>query len=162
MTSRKIIHCLYWALPIQFFLWELLCTKMPYIRDLFPQHIRDSIVAPPHSLAEAFAAHLVPVVYVFSTIWKYIYIMVCYLLRRRPVVVLIFTIFLVTIWVGVDYALYLPLERAGRSEDSYQVSLFHFIVSIIADCPFYLCVYFFIKRMNKANSTNMPDNVITS
>lgn len=161
MTSRKKIYYLYWSLPIVFLLWELFCEYMPLVRELIPIEMREAIFGSPRSLVEAIAFKLIPFVYIMSTIWKYIYIMVCYLLKRRPVVVLIFTIFLVTICLGVDYALYLPLERAGRSEDWYQVSLFHFVVSIIAYCPFYLCVYFLIKRMDKVDSLNKLEKEAT-
>ncbi len=161
MTSNKKIHILYWVLPILFILWEIFISvlKMPLLRDLFPQFIRDGLLAPPQSLAEVIAEQVfLPTVLVLYIIWKYFYITVCYFLRKCPVVVLIFTIILIVICAGVYYAVYLPLDRpANISVEDYQWKLFCFFGNILAYCPFYLCVYFLIKRMCKLDLTNKSE-----
>ena len=147
--ARKKIYYLYWALPIIFLLWELFFAELPLIRDYLPQQIRASITDPPHSLIETFAFLLVPIAFAFMTIWKYIYITICYLLRNKLKVVLILTIILIAAFLAIDYALYLPFSIEVEKASPHQVRLFHFIIGIITYCPFYLCVYYFIKRLGK-------------
>jgi len=158
MTSRKKIYYLYWSLPIVFLLWELFCEYMPLVRELIPLEMRKAIFGSPRSLAEAIAFKLIPFAYIVSTIWKYGYITVCYLLRRRSVVVLIITILSVVIFTTIDCVLYRPfeMELPYGTNSTYQIRLFNFIVGIITYCPFYLCVYFLIKRMDKADSMKKP------
>lgn len=150
MMSRKKINYLYWALPILFLLWELLFTELPLIRDYLPQQIHESITDPPRSLAETFASMLIPFVIVLLTIWKYIYITICYLLRKKPAIVLVLTIILITAFLVTDYALYLPFNIEVEKASSHHVRLFHFIIGIITYCPFLLCVYYLIRKMGRA------------
>ena len=161
MMEKEKIYYLYWALPILFLLWELLFTELPLIREYLPQQIRDSITDPPRSLAETLASTLLPFVIALMTIGKYIYITICYLLRKKPTVVLVLTIILITAFLLTDYALYLPFNIEVEKASSHQIRLFHFIVGIITYCPFFLCVYFLIKRMDKADSMNKPDEEAT-
>lgn len=161
MMARKKIYYLYWALPILFLLWELLFTELPLIREYLPQQIRESITDSPRSLAEMFASMLLPFVIALLTIGKYIYISICYLLRKKPTIVLVLTIILITAFLVADYAMYLPFNIEVEKASSHQVRLFHFVIGIITYCPFYLCVYFLIKRMDKADSVNKPDEEAT-
>ena len=149
MTRKKTIYfLLYWTLPLLFLLWQLLLDKMPFVRDSFPQDIRASIVDPPRSLAEAIAFKLMPLFYVLEAQLKYVYISVCFLLRKDLRTVLILTIIPVVIFLAIDYALYLPFVVEAENYGHYQVRLYHFIIGIIAECPFYLCVYYLIRQMN--------------
>ena len=145
--SRKRIYYLYWALPILFLLWELLITELPLIRDYLPQQIRESITDPPRSPVDALASMLLPFVIALMTIGKYIYITICYLLRKKPTVVLVLTIILITAFLAIDYALYLPFNIEVEKASSHQVRLFHFVIGIITYCPFFLCVYYLIRRI---------------
>lgn len=145
--ERKKLYYLYWALPIIFLLWELFFAELPLIRDYLPQQIRASITDPPRSLAEAFAFKLVPIAFAFMTVGKYIYIAICYLLRKKPTAVLVLTIIMITAFLAINYALYLPFNIEAPS---HQLRLFHFILGIITYCPFYLCVYYLIKKIGKA------------
>ena len=149
MMERKKIYYLYWALPILFLLWELFFTELPLIRDYLPQQIRESITNPPHSLVETFAFLLVPIAFALMTIGKYIYITICYLLRKKPTAVLVLTIILIIAFLAIDYALYLPFSIEVENASPHQVRLFHFIIGIITYCPFYLCVYYIVRKMGK-------------
>lgn len=149
MTNKKIIYGLYWTLPISFLLWQLLLDKMPFLRDSFPQDIRASIVDPPRSLAEAFAFRLMPLFYFLEAQLKYVYIAVCFLLRKDLRTVLILAIIPIVIFLAIDNALYLPFVVRAENYGPYQVRLYHFIVGIIVECPFYLCVYYLIRQMKK-------------
>lgn len=150
MMSRKKIYYLYWALPILFLLWELLFTELPLIREYLPQQIRDSITDPPRSLAETLTSTLLPFAIALMTIGKYIYISICYLLRKKPIVVLVLTIILITAFLVADYAMYLPFNIEVEKASSHHVRLFHFIIGIITYCPFLLCVYYLIRKMGRA------------
>lgn len=156
MTSNKKIHILYWTLPILFILWEIFLEELPLVKDLLPQFVQDNINGVNCSIASTIAEAFIPFAFVCSFIWKYLYITVCYFLRSPPVVVLL-TIFWIVVWVGVAYALYLPLERAGRSLESYQLGILWFFHAILTSCPFYLCVCFIIKRMCKLDLTNKSE-----
>jgi len=148
---EKKLYYLYWAVPIIFLLWELFFSELPLIRDYLPQQIRASITDPPRSLAEAIAFKLIPFVTALETIGKYIYIAICYLLRKKPTAVLVLTIIMITAFLAINYALYLPFSiEAHNPAASHQLRLFHFILGIITYCPFYLCVYYLIRRMGKA------------
>ena len=150
MMERKKIYDLYWALPILFLLWELFFSELPLIRDYLPQQIRASITDPPRSLAEAFAFKLLPIAFAFMTVGKYIYITICYLLRKKLTAVLVLTIIMIATFLAIDYALYLPFCFELQNAASHQVRLFHFILGIITYCPFYLCVYYLIRKIGKA------------
>ena len=121
MMERKKIYYLYWALPILFLLWELFFTEL-----------------------------LVPIAFALMTIGKYIYITICYLLRKKPTAVLVLTIILIIAFLAIDYALYLPFSIEVENAAPHQVRLFHFIIGIITYCPFLLCVYYLIRKMGRA------------
>ena len=148
MKSRPSILYLYWALPVLFLVWELSLAEMPYVRSYLPQNIRESITSPPHSMAQALAYKLLPLAYVFSTMWKYTYITICFMVRKNLKMVLIFTSVITLAILSIDVILYLPhLINLDENHAPYNVRIFHFMIGAISKIPFYLCVYYLIKRM---------------
>lgn len=158
--NKKNINIIYWTLPILFTLWELFFDYLPYVRELLPSDMREALFGPPRSLAELIAFKIIPYARILGIAFKYMYIAVCYVCKNKSWLVLTLTVVPVLALIVITYALYQPFMIDSSGGGLYHIRLFNFIVGIINVCPFYLCVYYLLHKMKKADIANKQNDIV--